>query len=182
MEVIHNIKNYQPKKPSILTIGTFDGLHIGHQKIIRNLVSKAKKEDLCSLVLTFFPHPRMVLQKDTQLKMIDTLEEKRQLLEKLGVEILIIQPFNREFSRMTAIEYTRDILVNGLGISKLIIGYDHRFGRNREATIEDLKRFGLDYNFTVEEIPVQDVESIAVSSTKIRNAIITGHIKKANQF
>ena len=124
----------------------------------------------------------MVLQKDTQLKMIDTLEEKRQLLEKLGVEILIIQPFNREFSRMTAIEYTRDILVNGLGISKLIIGYDHRFGRNREATIEDLKRFGLDYNFTVEEIPVQDVESIAVSSTKIRNAIITGHIKKANQF
>ena len=182
MEVIHNIKNYQPKKPSILTIGTFDGLHIGHQKIIRNLVSKAKKEDLCSLVLTFFPHPRMVLQKDTQLKMIDTLEEKRQLLEKLGVEILIIQPFNREFSRMTAIEYTRDILVNGLGISKLIIGYDHRFGRNREATIEDLKRFGLDYNFTVEEIPVQDLESIAVSSTKIRNAIITGHIKKANQF
>ena len=182
MEVIHNIKNYQPKKPSILTIGTFDGLHIGHQKIIHNLVSKAKKEDLCSLVLTFFPHPRMVLQKDTQLKMIDTLEEKRQLLEKLGVEILIIQPFNREFSRMTALEYTRDILVNGLGISKLIIGYDHRFGRNREATIEDLKRFGLDYNFTVEEIPVQDVESIAVSSTKIRNAIITGHIKKANQF
>jgi len=182
MEVIHNIKNYQPKKPSILTIGTFDGLHIGHQKIIHNLVSKAKKEDLCSLVLTFFPHPRMVLQKDTQLKMIDTIEEKRQLLEKLGVEILIIQPFNREFSRMTALEYTRDILVNGLGISKLIIGYDHRFGRNREATIEDLKHFGLDYNFTVEEIPVQDVESIAVSSTKIRNAIITGHIKKANQF
>ena len=182
MEVIHNIKNYQPKKPSILTIGTFDGLHIGHQKIIRNLVSKAKKEDLCSLVLTFFPHPRMVLQKDTQLKMIDTLEEKKQLFEKLGVEILIIQPFNREISRMTAIEYTRDILVNGLCISKLIIGYDHRFGRNREATIGDLIRFGLDYNFTVEEIPVQDVESIAVSSTKIRNAIITGHIKKANQF
>ncbi|MGA0373269.1 MAG: bifunctional riboflavin kinase/FAD synthetase [Flavobacteriaceae bacterium] len=182
MEVIHNIKNYQLKKPSILTIGTFDGFHIGHQKIIRNLVSNAKKEDLCAMVLTFFPHPRMVLQKDTQLKMIDTLEEKRQLLEKSGVEILIIQPFTTEFSRMTAIEYTRDILVNKLGISKLIIGYDHRFGRNREATIDDLKRFGLDYNFTVEEIPLQDVETIAVSSTKIRNAIITGHIKKANQY
>ena len=182
MEVIHNIKNYRPKKPAILTIGTFDGVHIGHKKIIHNLVSKAKKEDLCALVLTFFPHPRMVLQKDTQLKMIDTLEEKRKLLETLGVEFLIVQPFTLEFSRLTAIEYTRDILVNGLGISKLIIGYDHRFGRNREATVKDLIQFGLDYNFTVEEIPVQDIESIAVSSTKIRNAIISGDIKKANRY
>lgn len=182
MEVIHNIKNYRPKKPAILTIGTFDGVHIGHKKIIRNLVSKAKKEDLCALVLTFFPHPRMVLQKDTQLKMIDTLEEKSKLLETLGVEFLIVQPFTLEFSRMTAIEYTRDILVNGLGISKLIIGYDHRFGRNREATVKDLIQFGLDYNFTVEEIPVQDIEFIAVSSTKIRNAIISGDIKKANRY
>ncbi|MGB2136784.1 MAG: bifunctional riboflavin kinase/FAD synthetase [Flavobacteriaceae bacterium] len=182
MEVIHSISNYQPKRPSILTIGTFDGVHIGHQKIIRNLISKAKEEDLCALVLTFFPHPRMVLQKDTQLKMIDTLEEKRQLLESLGVEILIVQPFTLEFSRLTAIEYTRDILVNGLNISKLIIGYDHRFGRNREATVEDLKHFGLDYDFSVEEIPAQDIASIAVSSTKVRNAISAGEIKKANQY
>ncbi len=182
MEVIHSISNYQPKRPSILTIGTFDGVHIGHQKIIRDLVSKAKEEDLCALVLTFFPHPRMVLQKDTQLKMIDTLEEKRQLLESLGVEILIVQPFTLEFSRLTAIEYTRDILVNGLNISKLIIGYDHRFGRNREATVEDLKHFGLDYDFSVEEIPAQDIASIAVSSTKVRNAISAGEIKKANQY
>jgi riboflavin kinase/FMN adenylyltransferase len=124
----------------------------------------------------------MVLQKDTQLKMIDTLEEKSKLLETLGVEFLIVQPFTLEFSRMTAIEYTRDILVNGLGISKLIIGYDPRFGRNREATVKDLIQFGLDYNFTVEEIPVQDIEFIAVSSTKIRNAIISGDIKKANRY
>ena len=182
MEVIHSISNYQSKRPSILTIGTFDGVHIGHQKIIRDLVSKAKEEDLCALVLTFFPHPRMVLQKDTQLKMIDTLEEKRQLLESLGVEILIVQPFTLEFSRLTAIEFTRDILVNGLNISKLIIGYDHRFGRNREATIEDLKHFGLDYDFSVEEIPAQDIASIAVSSTKVRNAISAGEIKKVNQY
>ena len=182
MEVIHSISNYQSKRPSILTIGTFDGVHIGHQKIIRNLVSKAKEEDLCALVLTFFPHPRMILQKDTQLKMIDTLEEKRQLLESLGVEILIVQPFTLEFSRLTAIEFTRDILVNGLNISKLIIGYDHRFGRNREATIEDLKHFGLDYDFSVEEIPAQDIASIAVSSTKVRNAISAGEIKKVNQY
>ena len=182
MEVINNIANYRPKKPAILTIGTFDGVHIGHQKIISDLVAKAKKEDLCAVVLTFFPHPRMVLQKESQLKMIDTLKEKRQLLEILGVEILIIQPFTLEFSRMTAIEYTRDVLVNGLGISKLIIGYDHRFGRNREATVEDLKNFGLDYDFTVEEIPAQDIASIAVSSTKVRNAITAGEIKKANQY
>jgi len=182
MEVIHNIANYRPKKTAILTIGTFDGVHIGHKKIISDLVAKAKKEDLCAVVLTFFPHPRMVLQKESQLKMIDTLKEKRQLLEILGVEILIIQPFTLEFSRMTAIEYTRDVLVNGLGISKLIIGYDHRFGRNREATVEDLKNFGLDYDFTVEEIPAQDIASIAVSSTKVRNAITAGEIKKANQY
>lgn len=182
MEVIHNIANYRPKKTAILTIGTFDGVHIGHQKIISDLVAKAKKEDLCAVVLTFFPHPRMVLQKDIQLKMIDTMEEKRKLLEKLGVEFLIVQPFTLEFSRMTAIQYTRDILVNGLGISRLIIGYDHRFGRNREATINDLKNFGLDYDFTVEEIPAQDLESIAVSSTKVRNTIISGEIKKANQY
>jgi len=182
MEVIYNINNYRQKKPAILTIGTFDGVHVGHQKIIGDLVSKANKENLCAMVLTFFPHPRMVLKKDTNLKMIDTLDEKKQLLETLGVEFLIVQPFTIEFSRITAIEYTRDVLVNGLGISKLIIGYDHRFGRNREATVEDLKHFGLDYNFTVEEIPAQDIESIAVSSTKIRNAIMAGKIKKANQY
>ncbi|MDC0478661.1 bifunctional riboflavin kinase/FAD synthetase [Flavobacteriaceae bacterium] len=182
MEVIHNISNYRPQKPAILTIGTFDGVHFGHQKILQNLVVEAKKENLCAIVLTFFPHPRMVLQKETQLKMIDTLEEKTKLLEQLGVEVLIVQPFTMEFSRMTAIEYTRDILVNGIGISKLIIGYDHRFGRNREATVEDLKQFGMDYNFTVEEIPAQDIESIAVSSTKVRNAIDSGEIKKANQY
>ena len=182
MEVIYNIDNYIPKKRAILTIGTFDGVHVGHQKIISDLVAKSKKEDLCPLVLTFFPHPRMVLQKDSQLKMIDTLEEKRQLLEALGIEFLIIQPFTTEFSRLTAIEYTRDFLVNGLSISKLIIGYDHRFGRNREATVDDLKQFGLDYNFTVDEIPAQDVASIAVSSTKVRNTILAGEIKKTNQY
>jgi len=182
MEVIHKIENYTPKIPSILTIGTFDGVHIGHQKIIKNLVSEAKKKGLCALVLTFFPHPRMVLQKDSNIKMIDTLEEKKKILNQLGVEVLIVQPFTLDFSSMTALEYTREVLVNGLNISKLIIGYDHRFGRNREATVEDLKQFGLDYNFSVEKIPAQDIESIAVSSTKVRNAIQTGEIMTANKY
>ena len=113
------------------------------------------------------------------MKLIDTLEEKRKIIESLGVEVLIIQPFTLHFSRMTATEYTRDILVNSLNISRLIIGYDHRFGRNRKATVQDLKEFGEQYKFSVEEIPAQDIESIAISSTKVRNAIISGEMKKA---
>ena len=182
MQVVQNIGNYSAQNPSILTIGTFDGVHIGHQKIIKDLVKVAKKNNLCSIVLTFFPHPRMVLQKDSDLKMIDTLEEKQQFLEKMGVDVLIVHPFSKTFSRLTALEFTRDLLVNQLKISQLVVGYDHRFGRNREATIDDLKSFGLDYNFTVDEIPSQDIESIAVSSTKIRNALNKGDLKTANQF
>ena len=182
MQVVQNIGNYSAQNASILTIGTFDGVHIGHQKIIKDLVKVAKKNNLCSIVLTFFPHPRMVLQKDSDLKMIDTLEEKQQFLEKIGVDVLIVHPFSRAFSRLTALEFTRDLLVNQLKISQLVVGYDHRFGRNREATIDDLKSFGLDYNFTVDEIPSQDIESIAVSSTKIRNALNKGDLKTANQF
>ena len=182
MQVVQNIGNYSAQNPSILTIGTFDGVHIGHQKIIKDLVKVAKKNNLCSIVLTFFPHPRMVLQKDSDLKMIDTLEEKQHFLEKMGVDVLIVHPFSRAFSRLTALEFTRDLLVNQLKISQLVVGYDHRFGRNREATIDDLKSFGLDYNFTVDEIPSQDIESIAVSSTKIRNALNKCDLKTANQF
>lgn len=182
MQVVQNIGNYSAQNPSIITIGTFDGLHIGHQKIINDLVRVAKKNNLYSIVLTFFPHPRMVLQKDSDLKMIDTLEEKQLFLEKMGVDVLIIHPFSKAFSRLTALEFTRDLLVNQLKISQLVIGYDHRFGRNREATIDDLKSFGLDYNFTVDEIPSQDIKSIAVSSTKIRNALNKGDLKTANQF
>jgi riboflavin kinase/FMN adenylyltransferase len=182
MQVVQNIGNYSAQNASILTIGTFDGVHIGHQKIIKDLVKVAKKNNLCSIVLTFFPHPRMVLQKNSDLKMIDTLEEKQQFLEKMDVDVLIVHPFSKTFSRLTALEFTRDLLVNQLKISQLVIGYDHRFGRNREATIDDLKSFGLDYNFTVYEIPSQDIESIAVSSTKIRNALNKGDLKTANQF
>ena len=182
MKIVSDIENYKEDRPSLLTIGTFDGVHIGHQKIIKDLVKVAKKNNLCSIVLTFFPHPRMVLQKDSDLKMIDTLEEKQQFLEKMGVDVLIVHPFSRAFSRLTALEFTRDLLVNQLKISQLVVGYDHRFGRNREATIDDLKSFGLDYNFTVDEIPSQDIESIAVSSTKIRNALNKCDLKTANQF
>ena len=182
MQVFENILEYKPSRESIVTIGTFDGVHIGHRKIITDMVAKGKKENLLTILLTFFPHPRMVLQKDSNIKMIDTINEKKNIFKKLGVEVLIIQPFTKDFSRMSAIKFTRDILVNSLKISKLMIGYDHRFGRNREATVQTLKNFGLDYNFEVDEIPAQDIESISVSSTKVRNAIISGDFKLVNKF
>jgi riboflavin kinase/FMN adenylyltransferase len=114
--------------------------------------------------------------------MIDTMNEKKNIFKKLGVEVLIIHPFTMDFSRMSAIKFTRDVLVNSLKVSKLMIGYDHRFGRNREATVQTLKSFGLDYNFEVDEIPAQDIKSISVSSTKVRNAIISGDFKLVNKF
>ena len=182
MQVFENILEYKPSRESIVTIGTFDGVHIGHRKIITNMVAKGEKENLLSILLTFFPHPRMVLQKDSNIKMIDTINEKKKIFKKLGVEVLIIQPFTKDFSRMSAIKFTRDILVNSLKVSKLMIGYDHRFGRNREATVKTLKSFGLDYNFMVDEIPAQDIESISVSSTKVRKAIRSGDFKLVNKF
>ena len=182
MNVVNGIENYKANSKSILTIGTFDGVHLGHQKIITSLVTKAKQKSLQANILTFFPHPRMVLQKESNLKLIDTLEEKQNLLSELGIDNLIIQPFSKEFSKLTAIEFTRDVLVNELRISALMIGYDHRFGKNREASVEDLIRYGQSYNFEVTVIPAQDISSITVSSTKIRDAIKISDFKKVNQF
>ena len=182
MKVVQDIQNYSSDTKSILTIGTFDGVHVGHQKIIKALVKEAHNKKLLANVLTFFPHPRMVLQKDAQIKLIDTLAEKEDFLRKLGVDTLIIHPFSKEFSRLSALEFTRDILVNQLKISELFIGYDHRFGKNREATVADLTSFGKTYDFKVNIIPAQDVSAITVSSTKIRTAISDGDFIKVVDF
>ncbi len=182
MKVVQDIQNYSSDTKSILTIGTFDGVHVGHQKIIKALVKEAHNKKLLANVLTFFPHPRMVLQKDVQIKLIDTLTEKETFLRELGVDTLIIHPFSKEFSRLSALEFTRDILVNQLKISELFIGYDHRFGKNREATVADLTSFGKTYGFKVNIIPAQDVSAITVSSTKIRTAILDGDFIKVVDF
>ena len=182
MKVVQDIQNYSSDTKSILTIGTFDGVHVGHQKIIKALVKEAHNKKLLANVLTFFPHPRMVLQKDAQIKLIDTLAEKEDFFRKLGVDTLIIHPFSKEFSRLSALEFTRDILVNQLKISELFIGYDHRFGKNREATVADLTSFGKTYDFKVNIIPAQDVSAITVSSTKIRTAILDGDFIKVVDF
>jgi riboflavin kinase/FMN adenylyltransferase len=182
MNVFQNIENYNPKSKCILTIGTFDGVHIGHQEIIKSLVELAQKRNLQSTILTFFPHPRMVLQKESDIKLIDTLEEKKSVLKKLGVDNLIIHPFSKTFSRLSAVEFSRDILANQLQIDSLFIGYDHRFGRNREATAADLISLGKIYNFDVIIIPAKDIESITVSSTKVRKAITTGAFELVHDF
>jgi len=182
MKVIRDIKNYTDTSQSILTIGTFDGVHIGHQKVIKSLVERARQKKILANVLTFFPHPRMILQKDSKIKLIDTLNEKELFFKELGIDNLIIHPFSKEFSRLTALEFTRDILVNHLKIASLYIGYDHRFGRNREATLEDLINFGKTYNFEVIIIPAQDISMVNVSSTKIRRAIEEGDFSQTKLF
>jgi riboflavin kinase/FMN adenylyltransferase len=182
MKVYKDINSYPADKKSILTIGTFDGIHIGHQKIIQTLVAKAKKENLLANVLTFFPHPRMVLQKESQIKLIDTIQEREDFLRKLGVDNLIIHPFSIAFSKLTALEFTKNILVKQLNIAFLYIGYDHRFGRNREATVEDLMTYGKQYDFEVNVINAQEIESITVSSTKIRKAIAAADFQKVQEF
>ncbi len=166
----------------MVTIGTFDGVHIGHSAILKRLIKTARKETLESVVLTFFPHPRMVLQKDAEIKLINTIDERKELLDKTELDHLIINSFTKEFSRLTALEFVRDILVSQLHLKKIIIGYDHRFGRNRNATIEDLKEFGKTYDFEVIEISAQQLEEVSVSSTKIRKALEEGNIETANTY
>tara|TARA_Y100000766_G_scaffold44551_1_gene34670 strand:- start:1793 stop:2719 length:927 start_codon:yes stop_codon:yes gene_type:complete len=182
MRIFDNLKSYSSEKESILTIGTFDGVHIGHNKILKRLIQDSKKNNLSSLVMTFFPHPRMILNKSHDIKMIDTISEKINLLEKTGLDNLIIHPFDNNFSKIRAKEFVEEILVKKLKIKEIIIGYDHKFGKDREASVEDLKKFGKDYMFTVKEIPAQEIDSIAISSTKIRNAILNGEIEKCNKF
>ena len=182
MRIFDNLKSYSSEKESILTIGTFDGVHIGHNKILKRLIQDSKKNNLSSLVMTFFPHPRMILNKSHEIKMIDTIDEKINLLEKTGLDNLIIHPFDNNFSKIRAKEFVEEILVKKLKIKEIIIGYDHKFGKDREASVEDLKKFGKDYMFTVKEIPAQEIDSIAISSTKIRDAILNGEIEKCNKF
>ena len=177
-----NLQDYNSTKPSVVTIGTFDGVHIGHTKIINQLTTISLKNNLISILLSFFPHPKMVLQNDNELKLINTIQEKESLLNSLNLDYLIIKEFTKEFSRLSALEFVRDILVNKLNAKHIIIGYDHHFGRNRTANIEQLKEFGELYDFKVTEILAQDIDDIAISSTKIRKALINGEIRLANKF
>src|SRR3954471_13573045 len=178
MNVYQRIEEFKMLPNAVVTIGTFDGVHLGHQKIISRLCDLTAEEKGESVVLTFFPHPRMVLQPDdNDLKLITTMPERIELLRNYGVDHLIIQPFDKKFSLTTAVEFVRDVLVNKIGTKTLVIGHDHRFGHNREGSYKDLEEMAPVYGFNIVEIPEQVVNEVAVSSTKIRNALLTGDVK-----
>ncbi|MFM2213819.1 MAG: Riboflavin biosynthesis protein RibF [Bacteroidota bacterium] len=182
MKIVHSIQAYTSAKPTIVTIGTFDGVHLGHKKIIEQITAKAKELHCESLVLTFFPHPRAVLQEGTEMKQLSTLDEKIKLLKQSGIDHLVIHPFDKEFSRLTAEAFVKEVLVDTFNLKKIIIGYDHRFGRNRTANIDDLIAFGLAYDFEVAQISAEEINAVAISSTKIRTALEGGNVGLANEY
>ena len=182
MKTIHGIENFPASEGSIVTIGTFDGVHLGHQQILKQLIDTSQQSKLKSVLLTFFPHPRMVLQPDISMHLIQTIEEREKALRKTGLDYLVIHPFSEKFSRLSADDYVKQVLVDKLNVRKVVVGYDHRFGRNRTASLEDMYNYADIYDFEVIEIDAKKIKSTAVSSTKIRKAIDQGDIALANSY
>ncbi|MFC0183603.1 bifunctional riboflavin kinase/FAD synthetase [Pseudarcicella hirudinis] len=183
MIVSHGIQEFQKLENAVVTSGTFDGVHLGHQKILKRLKEVADQNGGESVVITFYPHPRSVIASEAQtVKLLSTLEEKIALLEQNGVNHLLIIPFTREFSELTSEEFIQKILIDSIGTKKLVIGYDHRFGRNREGGFEYLEKNAGKYGFKIEEISRQDIENVGVSSSKIRKALSEGDVRTAEHF
>ena len=182
MKRFNNINEFNCKKSTIITIGTFDGVHLGHQKILKKLNIEAENNGLESSVLTFFPHPRTVLNPNFSLKLINTIEERISLFKKSKIDNLIVHPFTKEFSELDSEDYVKNILVDQLKAKIVLIGYDHKFGKNRTADINNLKEYGIKYNFEVIEIKAKEINDIAISSTKIRNSIEEGNIQLSNSY
>ncbi|MBN8701847.1 MAG: bifunctional riboflavin kinase/FAD synthetase [Bacteroidetes bacterium] len=177
----HTNENKKINNP-IITIGTFDGVHLGHKKLINRLNELATKFDGESTILTFHPHPRIVLANDYSIRLLSTIDEKKQLLEKAGIKNLIIHPFTKEFSELTSIEFIEQILLNSIKPKAIVIGYNHHFGKNREGSFEQLKSYSATHNFYIEEISAFDINEIEISSTRIRNALSIGDLKTANSY
>jgi len=183
MKIYQGIEEFNPVQNAVVTSGTFDGVHQGHKVILKRLIQLAKKRQGESVVLTFWPHPRFVLYpNDTSLKLLSTFQEKASYLSDLGIDHLIKIEFTKKFSQLSSEEFIHNILIDKIGTKLLVIGYDHRFGKNREGSFQYLANNSHKYGFEIEEIPRQDIENIAVSSTKIRNALESGEIKTANEF
>jgi riboflavin kinase/FMN adenylyltransferase len=183
MKIYHTLDDFSRLDYAVVTSGTFDGVHLGHQKILARLKEIADRNSGETVVITFWPHPRLVLKpEDQSLKLLNTFEEKAGLLKEQGINHLLRIPFTKEFSQITSLEFIKDILVDRIGTKKLVIGYDHRFGRNREGSFEELKLNGPKYGFDVEEIPRQEIDHLAVSSSKIRKALEEGDVVTAQQL
>jgi len=183
VKIYTNLEDFKDVKKPVLTIGTYDGVHLGHQKIIEYLNNKAKKIGGESVVFTFHPHPRMVLHPDDHnLELLQTIDERIDKLEKSGIDHLIVFPFTKEFSRLSGTEFIRDILVNKVGIHTLVVGYDHHFGRNREGSMKQLEELAPIYNFEIEEISAFMKDEVKISSTKIRKALLNGDVCEAKKY
>ena len=183
MKIYQQLTDFHPPHFSVVTSGTFDGVHLGHQKILRRLQELANRKQGETVLLTYWPHPRLILQpKDKSLRLLTSLSEKVKLLEGMGVDHLIILPFTKELSQMSSEEFIRDILVDKIQTKTLVIGYDHKFGKNREGSFEYLQSHSHLFGFAIEEISRQDVDDLGVSSTKIRTALSQGDISTANKY
>ncbi|GAB3893589.1 bifunctional riboflavin kinase/FAD synthetase [Spirosoma agri] len=183
MIVHRGLDEISPLPNAVVTSGTFDGVHRGHQTILTRLTEVAQTSGGESVLITYWPHPRTVVSNDSQdLKLLTTLDEKIDLIEQAGVDHLVVIPFTRSFSELTSAEYIQQILIDKIGTRKLVIGYDHRFGRDREGGFDYIKAHQSEYGFEVEEIPRQDVEAVGVSSSKIRLALQEGNVHTANLF
>ena len=183
LKIYNHFTEFKKLNNAVATIGTFDGVHYGHQKIINRLCELARSTGGESVILTFFPHPRLIIDPENQdLKMINTINEKAEMLSKLGVDHLIITPFTRDFSNLTPKEYIQEILLETIGVKQLIVGYDHRFGKDRKGGLSDLEACAETYGFKIEEIPEQDINDVAVSSTKIREALLSGKVSLAAEY
>ena len=183
MRIYHSLDDFSPVRNAVVTSGTFDGVHVGHQKILSRLTEVAKKNSGETVVITFWPHPRLVLYpNDTDLKLLNTFEEKAELIKAQGIQHLLRIPFTKEFSQQSSEEFITHILVDKIGTKKLVIGYDHHYGKNREGSFEQLKLNGPKYGFDVEEISRQDVDHVVVSSSKIRRALETADLETATHL
>ncbi|MVZ66090.1 bifunctional riboflavin kinase/FAD synthetase [Sphingobacterium sp. DK4209] len=183
MKIYRNLDEFEPLDFAIVTIGTFDGVHVGHQKILNKITELAKHNTGESVLLTFYPHPRLIINPDDDsLRLINDIEEKVEQLALAGIDHLIITPFTRDFSNQSPEQYISDVLVNKIGCKKIVIGYDHHFGKDRKGTIKELIHYANIFDYSVEEIPEQDIEDVAVSSTRIRESLIKGDIDTANKY
>ena len=182
MSILAQSASFSSKIKTTVTVGTFDGVHLGHQKIISKLVETAKANGSAPTLLTFDPHPRKVVQPNSSVDLIQTLEERAETLAHLGLKHMVIHPFTKAFSQLSAAEYVKEFLVDMLNIDQIIIGYNHRFGKNRTASVEDLKRFGEIYDFKVMQISAEEIDTISISSTKIRAALAEGDVVTAHTF
>ena len=182
LKIYNSINNFTTTKKTIVTLGTFDGVHIGHNAILDKICKVAKHENLESVILTFFPHPRKIVSNNYDIKLLNTIEEKSVLLEKIGIQNFIVHPFDKTFSELSPREFVTQVLVEKLNIQKIIIGHDHKFGKDRAADFNDLINFGKEFGFEVEEISAQQINEVSVSSTKIRNSLLEGNVVLANEY